>query len=107
MNQHALAIATLLLAAACGGKEPEPAAGAAAGPATPIPPAILAPDQTVDPVAQPSYEVSIAAAAAEHNAAKERCAAQPEAVRAQCEQEANAAYLEARQGLEDLRGNQQ
>jgi hypothetical protein len=78
MIKPALAIAALCLCAACGGT-PEPADDARA-------------------VAPPS-------SAAEHNNAKKRCAAQPESVRAQCEQEANAAFSEAREDLSRLRGN--
>ena len=59
------------------------------------------------PSEPPSYEVSIASAAADHNKALERCTRQPEAVRTQCEQEANAAFADAEQNLEPLRGNQQ
>ena len=105
--KHAITLATLLIAAC--GDSPQPVAGKAAEPAAlpPLAPAIVSPDETAEPAARPSYEVAIASAAAEHNAAKERCAAQPEAVRTQCEQEANAAFAEAQQGLEDLRGNQQ
>jgi hypothetical protein len=110
--KHALALCTLLVAACGGGDAPAPVAAAKA-PATPpadsirVAPAILPPDEVADSAARPSYEVSIASAAATHNTAKKRCATQPEAVRTQCEQEANAAFAEARQDLEDLRGNQQ
>lgn len=109
--KHTLATCALLLAA-CGGEAPAPVAATKA-PATPpadsmpVAPAIVSPDEVADPTARPSYEVSIATAAATHNAAKKRCETQPEAVRTQCEQEANAAFGEARQDLEDLRGNQQ
>lgn len=70
-------------------------------------PPITAPEESADPAQPPSYEVSIAAVAAGHNKALERCARQPEAVRTQCEQEANAAFAEAESSLETLRGNQQ
>jgi len=104
-----LAYATLafsLLLGACGGESPESMAEAPveAGPA-PVSPPILPPSEVADPAQPPSYEVAIAGAAAEHNTAKKRCAKQPEAVRAQCEQEANAAFSEAEGNLEDLRGN--
>lgn len=104
--KHACTFATLLLLGACGGESPEPAADASA--ATPLPaiaPPIVSPHEAGDPVEPPSYEVAIASAAAEHNAAQDRCAEQPEAVRAQCAQEANAAFSEARADLERLRGN--
>jgi hypothetical protein len=112
MTKPALALAALFcLCAACGGKAPEPArdAGAAALPSTDAPaiaPAIVQPDEIGDPAQPPSYEVAIASSAAGHNKAKERCATQPQAVRAQCEQEANAAFSEAREDLDRLRGNQ-
>lgn len=72
-----------------------------------IAPAIIAPDEAADQAQPPSYEVAIASAAADHNKALERCTTQPEAVRAQCEQEANAAFAETGTTLEPLRGNQQ
>ncbi len=101
----ALALAALCLCAACGGKTPEAAsdAGAAAPPA--IASALVQPEEIADPAMPPSYEVAIAITAAEHNNAKKRCAAQPESVRVQCEQEANAAFSDARKDLDDLRGN--
>jgi hypothetical protein len=110
--KHLSAAATLLALAACAGEAPPPAAAnatPAAPPADslPVAPAIVSPDEAADPTARPSYEVAIASAAAEHNNAKRRCETQPEAVRTQCEQEANAAFGEAKQDLEDLRGNQQ
>jgi predicted small lipoprotein YifL len=110
--KHTFAAAFLLMLAACGSETPPPAAAVAtpeAPPADSLPvvPAIVSPDESVDPTARPSYEVAIASAAADHNNAKRRCETQPEAVRTQCEQEANAAFGEAKQDLEDLRGNQQ
>ena len=60
-----------------------------------------------NPTEPPSYEVSIASAAAQRNKALERCATQPEAVRTQCEQEANAAFSESESKLQDLRGNKE
>jgi hypothetical protein len=109
MIKPALAIAALCLCAACGGT-PEPAddARAVAPPSSDAPalaPAIVEPAEIGDPALPPSYEVAIASSAAEHNNAKKRCAAQPESVRAQCEQEANAAFSEAREDLSRLRGN--
>jgi hypothetical protein len=110
--KHLSAAATLLALAACAGEAPPPAAAhatPAAPPADslPVAPAIVSRDEVAEPTARPSYEVAIASAAAEHNNAKRRCETQPEAVRTQCEQEANAAFGEAKQDLEDLRGNQQ
>jgi len=104
--KHACTYATLLLLAACGGGSPQSgietsASGEAAG----IAPAIISPHEVADPTQPPSYEVAIAGAAAERNAAEERCAKQPEAVRTQCEQEANAAFAEHESDLADLRGN--
>ncbi len=72
-----------------------------------IAPAIISPDEVSDPAAPASYEVAIAAAASDRNQALENCAAQPERMRAQCEQEANVTFAEAEAGLQDLRGNQQ
>jgi hypothetical protein len=116
MERRAVLAAALVAAAAlaaCGGpenaEEPAPVVGAAEAPAPPppVPPAIIAPDETADPAEPPSYEVAIASAAAERNKSIERCAAQPESVRTQCEQEANAAFAESERALQDLRGNQQ
>ena len=73
----------------------------------PVAPAIVPPDEAADPKEPPSYEVSIASVAAERNKALERCATQPEAVRTQCEQEANAAFSESEAKLQDLRGNKE
>ena len=104
----ALALAVLFLCAACGGKTPETAAPASADAspdAAAIAPAIVQPENIGDPALPPSYEVAIAGTAAERNNAKKRCAAQPESVRTQCEQEANAAFSEAREDLDRLRGN--
>jgi len=104
--------------AACGQKEDitateapssPPAASAAPDAADPHPlaPAIIPPDEVADPREPPSYEVAIASAAANRNTALARCAKQPEAVRTQCEQEANAAFADAESKLQDLRGNQE
>ena len=73
----------------------------------PVAPAIVPPDEATDPKEPPSYEVSIASVAAGRNKALERCATQPDAVRAQCEQEANAAFSESEAKLQDLRGNKE
>jgi hypothetical protein len=73
----------------------------------PIAPAIIPPDEAANPTEPPSYEVGIASAAATRNKALERCATQPEAVRTQCEQEANAAFAEDDAKLQDLRGNKE
>ena len=103
----ALAFSMLLLLAACGGEATDPAVDAKAAELPAIAPAIVPPDEIADPNQPPSYEVAIATAAAAHNASKERCAKQPESVRAQCEQEANATFSEAKSGIDRLRGNQQ
>jgi len=71
-----------------------------------VAPPITPPGEAADPAEPPSYEVSIASAAADHNKALERCSKQPGAVRTQCEQEANAAFAEVQSSLEPLRGNQ-
>jgi len=105
--KHAFTFATLLLLVACGGQSPEPAVEtSAAATESGVAPAIIPPQEVADPAQPPSYEVAIAGAAAERNATQERCAKQPEAVRAQCEQEANAAFSENQGDLERLRGNQ-
>ncbi|HEU5468409.1 MAG TPA: hypothetical protein VFU77_03820 [Steroidobacteraceae bacterium] len=108
-NRSSFALAMLIALGACGGKAPEPA-GSGTARAEPLPavaPAISAPEEFADPAEPPSYEVAAASAAAAHNRAKKHCETQPEAVRTSCEQEANAAFVEAQQGLEALRGNQQ
>lgn len=103
--------AALAMLAACGQKAGDNSAGltAAADPPAPpsIAPAIIPPDEVADPTEPPSYEVSIAYAAAERNNALERCASQPEAVRTECQQVANAAFAKAQQDLQNLRGNQE
>jgi hypothetical protein len=117
---HRIALVLALLAAlsACGRKadnsaaqeaSPPPAAGLApeANDANPVVPAIIPPDEVADPTEPPSYEVAIASAAANRNNALARCAQQPEAVRTQCEQEANAAFADSQAKLQDLRGNQE
>ena len=103
-----LTITALLVLAGCGreaGVEPAPLPDPKDSIA--LAPAITAPAEIADPVQPPSYEVSVASAAADRNKSLARCAEQPEAVRAQCEQEANAAFAEADADLQDLRGNQQ
>ena len=110
MSTRLVLVAALAMLSACGQKADVGAAGTSAAdpPAPPsIAPAIIPPDEVADPTEPPSYEVSIASAAAERNNALARCAKQPEAVRTQCEQEANAAYADAEQDLENLRGNQE
>jgi hypothetical protein len=72
-----------------------------------VAPALIPPTEVADPTVPPSYEVAIASAAATRNKALERCNQQPEIVRPQCEQEANAAFVETETSLQDLRGNQQ
>ncbi len=103
--KHASTFAILLLFGACGGKSPQPADEAPAAAVADVAPAIIPPNEVADPAAPPSYEVAIAGAAAERNNARERCGQQPESVRTQCEQEANAAFSEAQADLDDLRGN--
>jgi hypothetical protein len=106
--KHACSYATLLLLAACGGGSPQSGLEASASGVTPdVAPPIIPPHEVADPAQPPSYEVAIAGAAAERNAAQDRCAKQPEAVRTKCEQEANAAFAEQQSDLADLRGNQQ
>ena len=113
-----IAMATVILAAlaACGGKSADGPAAATpqvAGVAevstaeVPVVPAIIPPEEAADPSEPPSYEVALASAAATRNQSLSRCAKQPEAVRTQCEQEANAAFSEAQEDLQDLRGNQE
>jgi hypothetical protein len=106
---HGIAIAALVLLAACGGAPAEQAAAKidVSEAASPLAPAIVAPEESGTPAGPPSYEVAIATAAANHNKALARCESQPEVVRTQCEQEANAAFAEAQEPLQDLRGNQQ
>jgi hypothetical protein len=111
MIKPTLALAALFfLCAACGGKAPETARDDTRAVARPSPdavaPAIVQPEEIGDPAQPPSYEVAIAGTAAAHNKAKQRCTAHPESVRTQCEQEANAAFSEARDDLDRLRGNQ-
>ena len=111
MNRTAssvLTVAALLALAACGRATdvaPEPLPDDADSAA--LAPAITPPADISDPVQPPSYEVAVASAAADRNKALERCAAQPDAVRAQCEQEANAAFAKADADLQHLRGNQE
>jgi hypothetical protein len=106
-TRERLMLATLVLLSACSRPAEEQAAAQPTDVAAPIVPAILPPEETGLPSTPPSYEVAIASAAADHNKALERCLEQPEAVRSQCEQEANAAFAEARTGIQGLRGNQQ
>ena len=101
-------LSTLLMLSACGGA---PAGHASAKPdladtASPLAPAIVSPAESEGSAQPASYEVAIATAAADHNKALDRCKSQPESVRTQCEQEANAAFSESREQLQDLRGNQ-
>jgi hypothetical protein len=111
----AVVLVILSALAACGGKaevgdataNPASAASAAPKPLQQVVPAIIPPDEVADPTEPPSYEVAIASAAATRNHALERCTHQPEAVRTQCEQEANAAFADAEAGLQNLRGNQE
>ena len=103
-----LALLVPLVLAACDSESatdppPEPAVKDSIG----VAPALIAPSETADPTEPPSYEVAIASAAAIRNKALARCTQQPEIVRPQCEQEANAAFVESESSLQDLRGNQQ
>jgi hypothetical protein len=102
--KHISIFATLLMLAACGGDSSPPrVADEPVADAPDIAAPIVSPD--ADPAAPPSYEVAIAGAAAERNNAKERCTSQPDSVRVQCEQEANAAFSEQQSELDRLRGN--
>jgi hypothetical protein len=117
MNTRTCSIAvTAVLALAACDRAPVAAApalppAAPAAPADPqdptggLAPPLVIPGENLDAPQPPSYEVSIASAAAEHNKALERCMKQPDAVRTQCQQEANSAFAEAQQSLETLRGN--
>jgi len=105
----AMLLAAALASAACG-RTP----GAAAPPPSEAPdptgglaPPLVVPGENTPPSQAPSYEVSIASAAADHNQALARCAQQPQVVRTQCEQEANAAFADVEKSLEPLRGNQE
>jgi LmbE family N-acetylglucosaminyl deacetylase len=89
------------------GPASEPVPAEATDPTGGLAPPLLTPGENTPSPQEPSYEVSIASVAAEHNNALKRCATQPEAVRTQCEQEANAAFADARTNLETLRGNQE
>lgn len=110
-------LAVLSALTACGQKTEVSSTGSAAtvAEATPmadqsesaVAPAIIPPDEVANPTEPPSYEVAIASAAATRNQALNRCAKQPEAVRTQCEQEANTAYADAERDLQSLRGNQE
>jgi hypothetical protein len=104
--KHACTFATLLLLVACGGESDQ--TRVAQTPVADMPDVaapIVPPNEDADPAAPPSYEVAIASAAAERNNAKERCASQPDAVRVQCEQEANASFSANQTDLDRLRGN--
>jgi len=100
-------LALLTLLSACAREDRVETALEAGDSAGDIAPPIIAPDDAADPAQPPSYEVSIASAAADHNKARERCANQPEAVRTQCELEANSTFADTETSLEPLRGNQQ
>ena len=111
MNKLIL-FSALLTLGACGKSDPgdmhTAATGTMASTGTPsIAPAIIPPDEVANPAEPPSYEVGVASAAATRNKALERCATQPEAVRTQCEQEANAAFAQTESDLQDLRGNKE
>ena len=104
--KHACTFAILLLLVACGGESSQTRVAEKPVAETPdVAPAILPPNEIADPAAAPSYEVAIAGAAAERHNAKERCASQPESVRVQCEQEANASFSAHQTELDRLRGN--
>jgi hypothetical protein len=104
--KHACTLATLLLLVACGGESDQTRVAEKTVADVPdIAAPIVPPNEDSDPAAPPSYEVAIAGAAAERNNAKERCATQPDSVRVQCEQEANASFSEHQSELDRLRGN--
>lgn len=112
MKNHTalMLIATTLALAACGRAPDIAAPVAAAEPPDPtggLAPPLIEPGEGSAHAQPPSYEVSIASTAADHNKALERCMKQPSAVRTSCEQEANAAFADAEKNLEPLRGNQQ
>jgi hypothetical protein len=115
MNKNRLVLIPALFVLVSCGKTPEPAgvdpdAAAIESPGAnlpPVAPAIISPDEVANPTEPPSYEVAVASAAANRNKALARCAEQPEAVRTQCEQEANAAFAGAESDLQDLRGNKE
>lgn len=107
------AIITLLAASlaftACG-RGPEvstPTPTEAPDPTGGLAPPLVTPGENTTSSQAPSYEVSIASAASDHNKALARCAQAPAAVRTQCEQEANAAFADVQKSLEPLRGNQE
>jgi hypothetical protein len=103
-----LVMSALVALAACGQKTEVASTGSTPPDAKPSPqivPAIIPPDEVADPTEPPSYEVSLASAAANRNTALARCLNQPAAVRTECEQEANAAFAEVETKLQDLRGN--
>ena len=111
-TRNAVVIVLLAVLAACGGKPERSADATRPAPAEPkalprVAPAIIPPDEIANPTEPPSYEVAIASVAATRNQALDRCKSQPEAVRTQCEQEANAVFAEARTNLESLRGNKE
>jgi uncharacterized lipoprotein len=102
-----LLLALLTLLSACSREDRAEAALDGGEAVSEVAPPILPPGDTADPAQPPSYEVSIASAASDHNKAINRCTRQPESVRTQCEQEANAAFADVEASLEPLRGNQQ
>jgi len=107
-NGIALVIAVLALTAC--DRSPvvdAPSPQEVADPTGGLAPPLVVPGENTAPSEPPSYEVSIASAAADHNNALERCTRQPVAVRTQCEQEANAAFAEVEKNIEPLRGNQE
>jgi hypothetical protein len=72
-----------------------------------LPPPIVPPAETSDAAEPPSYEVSIATAAAERNLAKKKCAELQDVERTTCEAEADSAFAAESSELESLRGNQE
>jgi hypothetical protein len=105
MNRNGILPLALLALAACGSPPAPPAASVTLAADATVAPPITSPDVVADPAEPPSYEVGIASAAADRNRALERCAGQPDAVRTQCEQEANAAFADVETNLENLRGD--
>ena len=115
-SPHAIAMVIAVFAVAACDRAPvvadapaptAPHAAADQDPTGGLAPPLLVPGENTVPSEPPSYEVSIASVAADHNKALERCARQPQSVRTQCEQEANAAFADAEKNLEPLRGNQE
>ncbi len=102
---NACLLALLTLLSACAREDRAEAALDAGDTSGGVAQPILAPDDVADQAQPPSYEVSIASAASDHNKAIDRCTRQPESVRTQCEQEAKVSFAEAERSIAPLRGN--